>query len=124
MIVNVSPTAEKQLIDMAVRTGRPLSDLAASLLEEKLRELPPPGADNAPDNGTDDDTDPDALEKAVARLLNRTPQEVEAARARLFKASRPPRPLPEGKTLEDVLAGQWPGDETDEQVYEALRKLS
>jgi hypothetical protein len=117
VIVNVSPTAEKLLAEMAVRTGRPLPDLAASLLEEKLRELPLPNTD-------DDDTDPDVLQKAIAKLLNRTPAEVEAARARLFKASRPPRPLPEGKTLEDILVGQWPGDETDEQVYEALRKLS
>ncbi len=119
MIVNVSPTAEKLLAEMAVRTGRPLPDLAAALLEEKLRESPSSQIGNDAD-----DTDPHALAKAIAKLLNRTPEEVEAARVRLFKSSRPPRPLPEGKTLEDVLAGQWPGDETDEQVYEALRKLS
>ncbi len=118
MIVNVSPTTEKLLSEMAVRTGQPLPDLAASLLEEKLRE-PPALAENGAD-----ETDPHALAKVIAKLLNRTPEEIEAARARIFKASRPPRPLPEGQTLEDVLAGQWPGDETDEQVYEALRKLS
>ncbi len=75
MIVNVSPTTEKLLAEMAVRAGRPLPDLAASLLEEKLRESPP-----SADNGADD-TDPHALTKALAKLLNRTPEEAEAARA-------------------------------------------
>jgi hypothetical protein len=52
------------------------------------------------------------------------PPNLLLARARLFAQSRSPRSLPEGKTLQDVLSGQWPGDETDEEVYEALRKLS
>ena len=32
--------------------------------------------------------------------------------------------LPEGKTLEDVVVGMWPGDETDEEIFAALERLS
>lgn len=64
------------------------------------------------------------FEEAFAQATNRTPEEIAAARSRLIQASPPPRELPEGKTLEDVVMGKWPGDETDEQIFEALRKLS
>lgn len=119
MVVNVSPLAEKQLAELATRTGQPLPDLAGSLLEEKLRETDPLAFING-----EEAEDPDALAKAIAKLTSRTPEEIEETRARIFASMEPPRPLPEGKTLFDVLEGQWPGDETDEQVYEALRKLS
>lgn len=72
----------------------------------------------------EEEEDPAALDRAVARMMNRTPEEIEATRARLFQQSRPPREIPEGKTLEDMICGKWPGDETDEQIFEALEKLS
>jgi hypothetical protein len=59
---------------------------------------------------------------AIRRIRSRTPEEVAATRAEAFAHSPPPRPLPEGKTLEDVLV--WPGDETDEQIRVALERLS
>ena len=68
--------------------------------------------------------DPGALDRAVAKMMNRTPEEVEATRARLFAEMEPPRPLPPGKTLEDMISGKWPGDETDEEVLRALERLS
>jgi len=80
--------------------------------------------DQAETNGADKDENPNALPEAIRALLSRPPEEIEAARARLFEQSRAPRPLPEGKTLGDVVCGQWPGDETDEAVFEALKKLS
>jgi hypothetical protein len=63
-------------------------------------------------------------EEALAQAINRSPEEIAQARARVLQASPAPRELPEGKTLEDVVMGQWPGDETDEQILEALEKLS
>jgi hypothetical protein len=119
MNINVSPEVEKQLQALAAKVGKDAADLGGSMLEEKMRE----GGFLSDVNGADTD-DPEALARAVAAMTNRTPEEIEAARTRLFAQSRPPRPLPEGKTLQDVLSGQWPGDETDEEVYEALRKLS
>ena len=65
-----------------------------------------------------------ALEREIRWLTSRTPEEIEEARARIAEKSRPPRPLPEGKTLSDMVEGKWPGDETDEQVHEALERLS
>jgi hypothetical protein len=67
---------------------------------------------------------PDPIAEGMARTMNRTPEEILAARERAFAASTPPRPLPPGKTLEEVVCGQWPGDETDEEIRDLLRKLS
>ena len=53
------------------------------------------------------------FEEALAGATSRTPQEVADARSRLIQASPAPRALPKGKTLEDVVMGNWPGDETD-----------
>lgn len=63
-------------------------------------------------------------EEALAQAMNRTPEEITAARAHVLLASPAPHELPEGKTLEDVVMGQWPGEETDEQILEALERLS
>ncbi len=119
MNVNISPEAENQLTRMAAQSGQNVADFAGTLLEEKLCETPSPSGTNG-----NADEDPEALIKAVTKLLNRTPDEIEQARERLLQASRPPRPLPAGQTLFDAVCGSWPGDETDEQVFEALRKLS
>ena len=50
-----------------------------------------------------------ALEREIRWLTSRTPEEIMAAREELRKASRPPRPLPPGKTLSDMVEGKWPG---------------
>ena|ERR1051326_986792 len=65
-----------------------------------------------------------SLEAAINRLNSRTPEEIASARKRLLEATPEPQPLPEGKTLAEVIMGQWPGEETDEEIFEALRKLS
>ena len=64
------------------------------------------------------------LERELAWLTNRTPEEIEVSRLEVLRKSRPARPLPEGKTLSDMVEGKWPGDETDEQIREALERLS
>lgn len=69
-------------------------------------------------------TGDDPLSIAIRRFLNRTPEEVLAARERILANSRPARPLPEGKTLEEVVQALWPGTETDEEVRDALERLS
>src|SRR5262249_15733867 len=126
MEVNVSPETESQLKEIAEQMGARVADYAGFLLEQKLRENGAPHPVNGVEGATekDEDTDPDALTRAIDELLNQTPEEVEQARLELLRASRPPRPLPEGKTFFDGVWGKWPGDETDEQVFEALRKVS
>jgi hypothetical protein len=68
--------------------------------------------------------EPDALTAAVNALINRTPEQKLADRAAVMKTARLGRPLPEGKTFFEVVQGTWPGDETDEQIFEALERLS
>lgn len=63
------------------------------------------------------------LEQQVHAWLNRTPEEVEAGRAELLASSREPRPLPPGKTLEEVVVGQVPGSETEEEIIALLKDL-
>ena len=66
----------------------------------------------------------DPLAAAIRRLTSRTPEQVLADREEILRSSPPPRPLPPGKTLADVVVGTWPGDETDEEIFEMLEKLS
>ena len=68
--------------------------------------------------------EPDALTAEVHALMNRTPEQKLADRAEVMKTARLGRPLPEGKTFFEVVQGTWPGDETDEQIFEALERLS
>ena len=66
----------------------------------------------------------DPLTLAIQRLLNRTEEQMLADRKRIWESSSTPRPLPEGKSLSDVVEGTWPGDETDEEILEMLERLS
>ena len=78
-----------------------------------------------PSNGTPEEAETEtALEREIRWLTTRTPEEIERTREEISRTSRPPRPLPPGKTLEDVLREFWPRDETEEQVREALERLS
>ena len=73
-------------------------------------------------------TAPDApttrLEQELAWLANRSEADKEEAQRRLSALTPPPTPIPEGKTLSDMVEGKWPGDETDEQIRAALERLS
>lgn len=66
----------------------------------------------------------DTLEAAIARMTSRTSEEIVATRERLLAATPSPRELPAGMTIFDAVMGKWPGDETDEQIFEALERLS
>ena len=66
----------------------------------------------------------EALKAAREKIQNRTTEEIERARERIFQSARKGRELPEGKTLEEVLKGTWPGDETDEEIRNALDRIS
>jgi len=66
----------------------------------------------------------DSLAEIVRRITNRTPEQKLAHRERITQSIIPGRPLPEGKTIHDVVCGQWPGDETDEEINEMLEELS
>ncbi|MDQ3012347.1 MAG: hypothetical protein M3X11_16755 [Acidobacteriota bacterium] len=89
MVVNVSPETESKLIEIAKRFGTPPDVYAGNLLETKLREVTAKAiADGYSAEDEDDpDRDPDALAKAMAKLLNRTPEELKQTRASFNKWS-------------------------------------
>jgi hypothetical protein len=66
----------------------------------------------------------DLLQAAVERMTSRTPEQIAEAQARAARFIRPGRPLAPGQTIFDAVCGKWPGDESDQEVTEALRKLS
>lgn len=65
-----------------------------------------------------------SLEEVMTRMANRTPEEIATLRERLLAATPPPKDLPSGKSIFDVVMGKWQGNETDEQIFAALEKLS
>lgn len=75
-------------------------------------------------NEVEDDRDPDALAQAVAKMTNRTPEQIAEAQAWAIATYKPQNPLPPDMSLFDAIAGKWPGNETDEQIAEALERLS
>ncbi len=68
--------------------------------------------------------DKPGLREAIAEGFSHTREERDIIIARIDSKSRPAKPLPPGKTLEDMVVGKWPGDETDEQIRLALEELS
>ena len=115
MEVVISPITEVMIKEYAVRNGQDPARFAGTLLEDAARTLALP-------NGNDE-ADAGALDRTIAKWTSRTPEQLEAARARAL-AVQPAQELPPGKTLEDVFFGQWPGDESDEEIARALKHLS
>jgi len=64
------------------------------------------------------------LSQAVAATTCRTLEEAAQAQACAMAAYLPRRAVLPGKTPADVFWGQWPGDETEEQIQAALDELS
>ena len=126
---------EQKLQEMAAQNGQNTADYTLALIEKQVNngyEGNGLAAHAAPHhepllitNAQDEEyEDPDALDRAIAKITNRTPEQIIAARERAMAASHPPRPLPPGKTFAEVVAGQWPGNETDEEVQAAFDELS
>ena len=102
--------AQSQVIE---GTGEELIGLLYSQPKERFRLIKLPIEQEFP-----------TYEEALTQAEYRTPEEIAEARSRVLKASPCPRELPPGKTLEDIVMGHWPSDETDEQIFDALQKLS
>ena len=117
MIVMFPPEIEKKLVALAAQRSVEPASLLASLVEKEakvelaLAPLPDP------------DFDSEALNRAVAALINRTPEQKQAARERAVREFRPKNELPPDVSPLEVLP-VIKGDETDEQVLQALKELS
>ena len=94
MTVMLPPEVEKKLIALAARKSVDPASLVASLVEKELNKgelaLVP-----VADAGQDDDFDPNALNRAIAAIVNRTPERIKAAQDTALKEFRPERELPE-----------------------------
>jgi hypothetical protein len=69
------------------------------------------------------DDDPDSLNRAIAALKNRTSNERAKIRERVMDGTPAPLPIPAGKTIFDVIP-RIRGKETDQEVFDALERLS
>jgi hypothetical protein len=121
MIVMLPPDVEKKLIALAAQKSVDPGSLAASLIERELKNELALG--HVPDASCDDDFDPEALNRAVAALINRTPEQKRAAREWAIKEFKPKNELPPDVSPLEVMP-VIKGDETDEQVLQALKELS
>jgi|GEM_PF-2253196 len=64
------------------------------------------------------------LEREIAWLTQRSSAEIEQTRLQVFSQSTSARLLPPGQTLSDVVEGQWPSDESEEEIQKALERLT
>lgn len=88
-----------------------------TILDEFLDTLP------LTDDSSEEE-DPNALERAIQAALNLSPEERKAMRERVLASAAPAIDPPEGQTWLDAISGKWHGDETDEEILKALKRLS
>lgn len=117
MIV-IPPELEKKIAILAAQRSLDPSSLIDSLVARELNQPPAPAASQ------DDEVDPKALSRAVAAIINRTPEQISAAQEMALREFKSERELPAGATnIFDVIP-VIRGQETDEQVSKALEELS
>jgi Arc/MetJ-type ribon-helix-helix transcriptional regulator len=116
MAITLTPEQER-IINEALKTGRYRNREEA--LDQTLGALLQTGGGLQ----SDEEEDEAALDRAIAAWTRRTPEQIAQAQA-LASAIRPEREVPSGKTLFDMVAGKWPGEETDEEINSALERLS
>jgi hypothetical protein len=108
--IDLSPEVESKIQHLAQQNGQEPTAYLSHLIEEQVKNLSEqPGS---------------SLEEDIWRMTHRTPEEILETRRRILASNPPPRELPEGKTLADVVVGKWPGDETDEEINALLDALS
>lgn len=111
--VPVSEEMQRELEDLAQESGVSVADYAHNILEDNLERL---RAKDCPK--------PTYYEEIMARITNRTPEQIAEAQHRAIAILPAPRPLPPGKTLEDVIYGQLPDDDPDKEIIAILKEIS
>ncbi|MBI1763542.1 MAG: hypothetical protein HYR56_19125 [Acidobacteria bacterium] len=116
MDVMFSPEIEKKVMATAARQGLAPDAYVREVVQKELAAVSVP-------TDHDDDYDPQALMRAVAALSQRTPAQLEAAQARAIREFKPKIELPADVSPLEVLP-VIRGNETDAEVWQALRELS
>ncbi len=108
VIIDLAPETENRLAQKAAAEGQTLADYSRTVAERDASVAPTSFS----------------LDAALYRAMNRTDEEKQADRDAIYATARRAEPLPPGETLESLVVGKWPGDETDEQIEVALADLS
>lgn len=114
LTLDLPPGTERKLQELAAENGQDLADYTLSLILSHVQSC----------GGEDPEGNTDLLAEAVARMTSRSPEQLAEIRERSAGFARPGKPLPTGQTIFDAVIGKWPGQESDEEVTEALRRLS
>jgi hypothetical protein len=125
MVVTFPPELERRIMALAALKRVDPAALVAALVAKELGDETDLALAN--DTGRDEekesDFDPEAGLRAVAALINRSPEQISAARERAIKEFKPVRELPSDVSPLEVMP-VIRGNETDEEVIQALRELS
>jgi hypothetical protein len=135
LTITLTTELEQKLRALAAQNGKDTADYVLSLLEKQIsngHRANGSALQDTAQNGTHSDAgthkaaeeDRTTPTSEMAVWDTRTPEQKAQQINELLARSRPARPLPPGKTFAEVVAGQWPGDETDEEVQAALDELS
>jgi hypothetical protein len=122
MVVTFPPDLEKKILALAAKERVDPASLVLSLVSKELDDQNDLALANDVDHG-EDDFDPEVGLRAVAALINRTPEQIRAAQERAVKEFRPKRELPADVSPFEVMP-MIRGGETDEEVIQALKELS
>ncbi len=121
MIVMFAPDVEKRIVALAAQMKIDPASFVATFVEKNLTDELAMAPTKA--FGLDDDYDPEVGMRAVAALINRTPEQIKAAQERAIREFKPKRELPPDVSPFEVLP-IIRGNETDEEVLQALKDLS
>lgn len=116
MIVTFPLELEQQLKAQAAKKGMDVVSYLLSLVQKDIKAADPA-------NGGAAEYDPDALNRMIAKLSSRTPEEKMEARRRAIQESQPQIELAPDVSPFDVMPVVR-GNETDEELIAALKELS
>jgi hypothetical protein len=123
VIVTFPPDLEKKIIALAAQKRIDPAALVAFLVAKELGDQNDLALANDVGYDEEDDVDPEVGLRAVAALINRTPEQISVAKARAIKEFKPKRELPPDVSPLEVMP-VIRGNETDEEVIQALKELS
>jgi len=123
MVVTFPPDLERRLIALAALKRVDPASFVVALVAKELDNENDLALANDVGHDEDGDFDPEAGQRAVAALINRSPEQISAAKARAIKEFKPKRELPPDVSPLEVMP-LIRGNETDEEVIQALKELS
>jgi hypothetical protein len=123
MVMTFPPELERRIIALAALKRVDPAALVADLVAKELCEGNDLALANDVSQDEEGDFDPEAGLRAVAALINRSPDQISAAQERAIKEFKPIRESPTDVSPLEVMP-VIRGNETDEEVIQALKDLS